>query len=76
MDKLKIEKLEGTIAYITGLVVEQINTDDFIIFRIDNNIAQQEIMNIISNLKAKGVKKTFLVLPKDIEYCVFKKEGK
>jgi biopolymer transport protein ExbD len=76
MEKFRIKKLEGTIAYVTGLKMEQINTSDFIIFKIDNNIAKEEIMNIIASLKAKGVKKTFIVLPKEIEYCVFEKEDK
>jgi fructose-specific phosphotransferase system component IIB len=73
MQKFKIEKLEGTIAYIESLEVEQINTADFIIFRVDEGIALEEVKRIIDGLKLKGITKTFLILPKQIEYCVFKK---
>ena len=53
--------------------MEQINTQDFIIFRIDENIEVKEIERIIEGLKQKGVKKIFIILPKGIEYCVFNK---
>lgn len=76
MYKYKIEKPEGTIAYIEGLEIEQINTADFIIFRIEDELGVPEIQRIISGLKSQGCKKTFLILPKHIEYCVFKKESK
>jgi len=75
-EKLKIEKLEGTIAYVTGIEIEQINTNDFIIFKVSSNDDLQVINNIIGQLKAKGVKKNFIILPKTIEYCVFRKGDK
>lgn len=75
MTKLKIKKLEGTIAYLEGLEVEQINASDFIIFKIEEGIDLQGIKDIIKKLQEKGVKKTFLILPKSIDYCVFKEEG-
>lgn len=75
MEKFKIEKIEGTIAFIDCLEVEQINTNDFIIFRIDERIALEEIQRIIQGLQFKGVKKTFIIVPKQVEYCVFKKEA-
>lgn len=76
MEKYKIEKLEGTIAYIESLEVEQINTADFIIFRVEGCIAVEEVKRIIAGLLSRGSKKTFLILPKHIEYCVFKKGDK
>jgi len=76
MPKFKIEKLEGTIAYITGTEIEQINTSDFIIFRIDDKVVVEEVRRICADLKAKGVKMNFLILPKGIEYCVFGKGDK
>ena len=76
MEKFKIEKLEGTIAFVQTLKVEQINTKDFIIFRVEDDADVNEIKDIINKLKLKGVDKTFLILPKTIEYCVFKEGGK
>jgi hypothetical protein len=76
MQKYKIEKLEGIIAHIEGFEIEQINTSDFIIFRVEEGVALEEVKIIIDGLKLKGIKKTFLILPKQIEYCVFKKGGK
>jgi hypothetical protein len=76
MEKYKIEKLEGIIAYVVGFKIEQINTADFIIFRVEEGVAIEEVKRIIDNLKLKGVDKTFLILPKTIEYCVFKKGDK
>ena len=75
MEKYKIEKIEGTIAFLECLEVEQINTTDFIIFRIEEGVALEEIKRIIDGLKLQGIKKTFIVLPKQVEYCVFRKEG-
>lgn len=74
MEKFRIEKLEGTIAFVQSIKVEQINTKDFIIFRVEDNTDIDIIKDIIDKLKLKGVDKTFLILPKTIEYCVFKKE--
>ena len=73
MQKLKIKKIEGAIAYIEGLEVEQINTPDFIIFKIEDGMNPQGIKDIIKKLQEKGVKKPFIILPKSIDYCVFKK---
>ena len=73
MEKFKIKKLEGTIAYIEGKEIEQINTADFIIFRVDTMIDTGVVREMAADLKAKGVKKTFLILPKTVEYCVFEK---
>ncbi len=76
MEKYKIEKLEGTIAFIKGFQIEQINTANFIIFRVEEGVAIEEVRRIIAGLQHQGVKKAFLILPKTIEYCVFKKGGK
>jgi len=76
MEKFKIEKLEGTIAFIESFEIEQINTSDFIIFRVEEGVAIEEVKRIIADLKLKGIEKTFLILPKQIEYCVFKKANK
>lgn len=76
MEKFKIEKIDGTIAYIDGLEIEQINTPDFIIFKIDNDIDLKAVQDVIYQLKEKGIRKTFLILPKTIDYCVFKKGEK
>ena len=73
MQKLKIKKIEGTIAYIEGLEVEQINAPDFIIFKIEEGMNPQGIKDIIKKLQEQGIKKTFLILPKGVDYCVFKK---
>jgi hypothetical protein len=73
MEKFKIEKLEGTIAFVDAIEIEQINTSDFIIFRVEEGIDLDEVKRIIADLKLKGIKKTFLILPKQIEYCIFKK---
>ena len=74
MEKLKIKKIEGTIAYIEGSEVEQINTADFIIFKIDEGMNPQGIKDIIKKLQERGIKKIFIVLPKGVDYCVFKQK--
>lgn len=76
MPKFKIEKIEGTIAYLEGTEIEQINTPDFIIFRVNSDADVEVAQQICNELKLKGVKKTFLILPKGVEYCVFKKGDK
>ncbi len=73
MQKLKIKKIEGTIAYIEGKEAEQINAPDFIIFKIGKGMDPQGIKDIIKKLQGQGINKTFLILPKSIDYCVFEK---